>query len=168
MPDLAGYFRDVDYKPWLGSLFFLPICLYFVLNRGEFTMMDNVDLIIHESGHFFFRFFGRFMMFLGGTLMQLITPAILIFYFFVNEYRFGTQVSLFWLGHNLINISVYAADARARQLPLLGGNAVEHDWWTMLGMLDLLAYDQVIGYVFFFLAILVFIILLALPRAMPY
>ena len=149
-------------------MFFLPICLYFVLNRGEFTMMDNVDLIIHESGHFFFRFFGRFMMFLGGTLMQIITPGILIFYFFVNDYRFGTQVSLFWLGHNLINISVYAADARARRLPLLGGNAVEHDWWTMLGMLDLLAYDQIIGYIFFSLAILVFIILLALPRAMPY
>jgi len=130
--------------------------------------MDNVDLIIHEAGHFFFRFFGRFMMFLGGTLMQLILPGILIFHFFVNDYRWGTQVSLFWLGHNLINISVYAADARARRLPLLGGNAVQHDWWNMLGMLDLLAYDQVIGYGFFILAILVFIVLLALPRAMPY
>lgn len=99
--------------------------------------------------------------------MQIILPSILIFHFFVNDYRFGTQVSLFWLGHNLINISVYAADARARRLPLLGGNAVEHDWWTMLGMLNMLEYDQVIGYTFYILAILVFLVLLALPRVMP-
>ncbi len=130
--------------------------------------MDNVDLIIHEAGHFFFRFFGRFMMFLGGTLMQLIVPSMLIANFVVHDYRFGTQVSLFWLGHNLINISVYAADARARQLPLLGGNAVQHDWWTMLGMLDLLEYDQLIGHMFFGLAILVFVLLLVLPKFMPY
>lgn len=168
MLHVIGKFRDIDIKPWWGSLFFLPICIYFVVNRGEFTLVDSADLIIHEAGHFFFRFFGRFMMFLGGTLMQLIVPCILIFYFFVNDHRFGTQVSLFWLGHNLINISVYAADARARRLPLLGGNAVQHDWWTMLGMLDLLEYDQVIGFVFFALAILVFVVLLALPRVMPY
>ena len=160
--------RDIDFKPWIGSLVFLPICLYFVLTRGEYTLMDSADLIIHEAGHFFFRFFGRFMMFLGGTLMQLILPGILIFYFLVNDYRLGTQASLFWLGHNLINISVYAADARARQLPLLGGSAVEHDWWTMLGMLGLLEYDQIIGYGFFILAIVVFAVLLALPRVMPY
>ncbi len=130
--------------------------------------MDSVDLIIHEAGHFFFRFFGRFMMFLGGTLMQLIVPGLLIFNFVVHDYRLGTQVSLFWLGHNLINISVYVADARARQLPLLGGSAVEHDWWVMLGMLNLLEYDQLIGNMFFGMAILVFIVLLILPKFMPY
>lgn len=164
----TGRFQDIDFKPWLGSLFFLPVCIYFVATRGDYTLMDSADLIIHEAGHFFFRFFGRFMTILGGTLMQLIVPCILIFYFVVNDYRFGTQVSLFWLGHNLINISVYAADARARQLPLLGGNAVGHDWWNMLLMLDLLEYDQVIGHIFFGFAILVFIVLLALPRVMPY
>ncbi|MEM8483988.1 MAG: hypothetical protein AAF564_00490 [Bacteroidota bacterium] len=161
-------FEHFDFKIWRGSLVFLPICLYFLFTWGEYTLMDSVDLIIHEAGHFFFRFFGRFMMFLGGTLMQLIVPGILIFNFVVHDYRFGTQVSLFWLGHNLINISVYAADARARQLPLLGGNAVEHDWWTMLGMLNLLEYDQLIGNVFFGMAIVVFVILLILPKFMPY
>ncbi len=129
-------------------------------------MMDNVDLIIHEAGHFFFTIFGRFIMLLGGTLMQIILPSILIFHFFVHDYRLGTQVSLFWLGHNFINISVYVADARTRRLPLLSGNINHHDWWQMLGMLDMLSYDQIIGYIFFGLAIVVFIILLALPRIM--
>ncbi len=145
---------------------FFPICLYFVLNRGEFTMMDNVDLIIHEAGHFFFTIFGRFIMLLGGTLMQIILPSILAVHFFINDYRLGTQVSLFWLGHNFINISVYVADARTRRLPLLSGNIDHHDWWQMLGMLDMLHYDQIFGYVFYGLAILIFIVLLALPRIM--
>lgn len=129
-------------------------------------MMDNVDLIIHEAGHFFFTIFGRFIMLLGGTLMQIILPSILVFHFFVHDYRLGTQVSLFWLGHNFINISVYVADARTRRLPLLSGNIDHHDWWQMLGMLDMLTYDRIIGYIFFSLAILTFLILLALPRIM--
>ena len=98
--------------------------------------------------------------------MQLILPSILVYHFYVHDYCLGTQVSLFWLGHNLINISVYAADARARQLPLLGGDIAGHDWWNMLRMLDCLQYDQVIGWFFFSGAILVFLILLILPRFM--
>ena len=98
--------------------------------------------------------------------MQILLPCILIFHFYVNDYLLGVQVFLFWLGHNLINISVYAADARARQLPLLGGDFVQHDWWTMLSMLNMLEYDQVIGNIFFGAAILVFILVLIAPRFM--
>ena len=98
--------------------------------------------------------------------MQILLPSILVYHFYAHDYCLGTQCSLFWLGHNLINISVYAADARARQLPLLGGDTVQHDWWTMLGMLNILEYDQVIGGFFYVLAILVFVLLLILPRFM--
>ena len=98
--------------------------------------------------------------------MQILLPSILVYHFYLHDYRLGVQVFLFWLGHNLINISVYAADARARQLPLLGGDYVQHDWWTMLSMLDLLEYDQIIGNIFFSLAILVFILVLIMPRIM--
>jgi len=148
---------------WLGSLFFLPICLYFALTRGEYTFMDSADLVIHEAGHFFFRFFGTFMMFAGGTIMQVLLPCTLVWHFLRHDYRLGVQVSAFWLGHNFINISVYAADARSRVLPLLGGDNVGHDWWNMLGMLGLLEWDQFIGGSFFVLAMLVFAGLLLLP-----
>ena len=157
---------DFDIREWIASIIFLPICLYFVFTRGEYTFLDSADLIIHEAGHFIFSFFGRFIYFAGGTIMQILLPSILVFHFYIHDYRFGVQVFLFWLGHNLINISVYAADARARQLPLLGGDNVQHDWWTMLSMLDLLEYDQIIGNIFFSLAILVFILLLVMPRIM--
>lgn len=148
-------------RPWMGSLVLLPVCLYFALRRGHYTLLDNADLIIHEAGHAFFLFFGDFMHAAGGTLMQLLLPSLLVWHFWRHAYRFGTQVSLFWLGHNLINISVYAADARARRLPLLGNGA--HDWHYMLGRLGWLEHDAAVGYLFFGLALLAFIANLLLP-----
>ena len=157
---------DRHLSAWRGSIFLFPLCAYFALTRGEYTVFDTADLVIHEAGHFFFGFFGRFIAFAGGTLMQVLLPSLLVWHFLRHNYRFGVQVSALWLGHNLINISVYAADARARRLPLLGGDAVEHDWWNMLGMLGLLEWDQAIGNAFFIFGLLVFGALLLLPWKM--
>ena len=74
-------------KRWIPSLIILPIAVYWVLNRGEFSLMDNIDLVIHEAGHFFFSLFGKFIYTLGGTLMQIILPSIIAGYFFRNNYR---------------------------------------------------------------------------------
>lgn len=157
------YSRAAEIKKWIPSVILLPICTYFVLNRGKFTLLDNANLVIHEAGHFFFILFGKFIYTLGGTLMQIILPSIIIWYFFSNRYRTGMQVFLFWLGHNFINISVYAADAQAKKLPLLGGSKVYHDWHYMLGELSILQYDALVGYFFFGIAIIIFIITLSLP-----
>ncbi|MEJ2614176.1 MAG: hypothetical protein P8Z35_04400 [Ignavibacteriaceae bacterium] len=150
-------------KKWLPSAIILPISVYLVLNRGHYTWIDNADLVIHEAGHIFFMFFGKFIHFAGGTLMQILLPSLIAWYFLKNMYRTGLQVSLLWLGQNFINISVYAADARARALPLLGGNKVGHDWHYMLGELNLLEYDQTVGYIFLGISILIFIAALLMP-----
>ena len=152
------------WRTWRGSVVLLPLVLYFSLTRGDYTLLDGADLIIHEAGHFFFRFFGPFLHAAGGTLMQIILPSLIVWHFTVHGYRFGTQVGLLWLGQSFINISVYAADARARVLPLLGGPHVQHDWHYLLGQLGLLAHDQAVGYGFFGLALLTFCLLLVLPR----
>lgn len=150
-------------KKWIVSLFVLLLAVYIILHRGTYTWIDNVDLIIHEAGHLFFFFFGKFIYTLGGTLMQLIIPGILVHYFHRHEYRTGTQVSLLWMGQNFVNISVYAADARARRLPLLGGKSVYHDWNYMLDKLGLLQYDAEVGYFFVGLAVITFIISVFMP-----
>ncbi len=150
-------------KKWAVSIILLPVCIYLILNRGHYGLIDNADLVIHEAGHAFFSFFGRFIYTAGGTLMQIILPSIIAWYFFRNSYKTGVQFSLLWLGQNLINISVYAADARARKLPLLGGNHVYHDWHYMLGQLNLLNYDTEVGYLFVGLAVLIFIASLLMP-----
>ena len=161
------YSKWSELKKWIPSVVLLPVCIYLVANRGEYGFIDNADLVIHEAGHFFFKFFGKFIYTAGGTLMQIIIPTIIVFYFFRNMYRLGIQIGLLWLGQNLINISVYAADAKAQKLPLLGGNLVYHDWHYMLGELGLLNYAAEVGYFFVVLAILVFILMLIVPLIIP-
>ena len=152
-----------EFKKWIPSIIILPIAIYWTLNRGNYGLIDNADLVIHEAGHLFFKFFGSFIYTLGGTLMQIILPSIIFYYFFRNHYRTGMQFSLLWLGQNFINISVYAADAQARKLPLLGGNKVYHDWHYILGEIGILQYDTEVGYFFFGIAILLFITTLIMP-----
>jgi hypothetical protein len=149
--------------PWLGSLALFPFMIYFVFNIGHYGLIDYVDLLIHEGGHGIFRFFGKFIYTLGGSLMQLIIPSMFIGYYFFKRISFGMQIFLTWLGQNLLNISVYIADAQAQQLPLLGGKKVYHDWHYILGELGFLDYDKMFGEVFIFLAISFFVVALITP-----
>lgn len=151
-------------KRWIPTAIMFPIMVWLIINRGTYTWIDNADLVIHEAGHFFFMLFGKFIYTLGGTLMQILLPSLIIWSFVRNSYRTGAQVGLLWLGQNLINISVYAADARAQALPLLGGNKVYHDWTYILGSTNLLQYDIEVGYVFFGIAIIIFVIAAILPQ----
>jgi hypothetical protein len=157
------YNRTEVFKAWIPSIIILPLAVYFTINWGNFTLMDYASLVIHEAGHFFFILFGKFIYTLGGTLMQIMLPLFVAWYFFYNSYRTGVQFSFLWLGQNLLNISVYASDARERALPLLGGNKVYHDWHYMLSELNILKFDTEIGYFFLGLAVLFFIVALLLP-----
>ena len=155
-------FKD-KIKRWIPSVIIFPIALYWALNRGNYGLMDNIDLVIHEAGHVFFSLFGKFIYTLGGSLMQVIIPSIIALFFLRNNYRTGVQFGLLWLGQNFINISVYAADARAQRLPLLGGNKVYHDWHYLLNEIGLLNSDQVVGYIIFGIAILIFLVAVLMP-----
>ena len=116
------------------------ICLR---NPAEYRWLDSLDLAIHETGHLVFAFGGEFLTLLGGTLFQLIVPAALVAALWRQGDRHGATVPLWWLGQNCWNISVYVRDARAQELPLVGGG--EHDWALMLAELDWLQRDQTIG-----------------------
>lgn len=150
-------------RKWIPSMIIIPIALYWIINRGDYGLIDNADLVIHEAGHVFFMLFGKYIYTLGGTLMQIIIPSIIALYFFRNFYRTGVQFSLLWLGQNFVNISVYAADAQKRKLPLLGGNNVYHDWNYLLSEIGILKYDAEVGYFFLGIAILIFTVAIILP-----
>lgn len=73
-------------ETWGSSVLLLPFCVVFALEGGGFwlsealwTLVHAFDLLVHEAGHFFFRFFGRFMMIAGGSLLQLLLPALFVF-----------------------------------------------------------------------------------------
>lgn len=110
-----------------------------LLHPETARLLDGVDLAIHETGHLVFGPFGDFIGIAGGTLGQLLMPAAFVTYFWRRGDRHAACVALWRVGQSLWNVSVYAADARAQALPLVGGG--EHDWAYMLGRLGWLALD---------------------------
>jgi hypothetical protein len=116
------------------------VCL---LHPGTYRWIDSLDLAIHESGHLVFGPFGELIGVLGGTLMQLLVPIAFTAYFAHRRDRFSAMVTLWWLAQNCWNISVYVKDARAQELPLVGGG--EHDWAFLLDRFGLLDQDQMLG-----------------------
>lgn len=102
--------------------------------QGSF--LDLVDLPIHETGHLIFRLFGEFMMIAGGSLFQVIVPAVFVGYFIWYEKYYSASIVLFWVGQSIINVWVYAADAVVMQLLLTsnmtGAEGGFHDWNYLL------------------------------------
>ena len=70
-------------------------------------------------------------------------PLVFMGYFLRRRDRHAATVALWWVAQNLWHISVYVADARAQELPLVGGG--EHDWAYMLGELGWMARDTAIA-----------------------
>ena len=120
------------------------------------SIVDNIDLPIHETGHLVFSPFGEFMQFLGGTLFQLIMPAAFLVYFLRRADRHAASVTLWWIAQNCWNISVYIRDARSQELPLVGGG--EHDWAYLLGHLGRLRQDQAIGHAVWEIGVVLYLI----------
>jgi len=104
--------------------------------------MDMINLFIHEGGHFFFGFFGMTIGILGGSLMQVLIPILVLWVYRANQYV--QPISLFWIGESLINVSVYIADAPYRRLRLISPNAL-HDWYYLAGRLGIRESIEVIA-----------------------
>jgi TfoX C-terminal domain len=133
----------------LGVVFMAWYSFQKLRDPMQWMFLDNVNLIVHEAGHPIFGFLGEFMMFLGGSLMQLLVPIVFTIYFWRSGQRFAAMVTTFWLATSLVNLEVYIADARAMELPLLGGDNSTHDWNWLLSDLGWLRFDKAIaGFVY--------------------
>ncbi len=122
---LSIYFLWIAYDPMQGSF------------------LDNVDLPIHETGHLLFRPLGEFMMIAGGSLFQVIFPAVFVGYFLWQRSFYSAAIVLLWVGQSILNVWVYASDAIVMQLVLTSGftgsEGSFHDWnylLTATGLLD--------------------------------
>jgi hypothetical protein len=116
------------------------------------SFLHGVNLSFHEAGHIIFRPFGAFITSLGGTLGQLLMPSICLGVLLIKTRDpFGAAVALWWIGENFLDIAPYINDARAGQLPLLGGNFGHsapygfHDWEYLLTESGLLSYDHALA-----------------------
>jgi len=129
-------------------ILFVAIYLYFVGNNPlNHYIIHSIHLVFHEAGHFIFMFFGnQFINIAGGSIMQLLIPIILIFYFlFVKKDIYAMSFMFLWLGSSLFDIAIYTKDALAMNLDLLGGDNVIHDWNYLLSVSGLLKYTNQIA-----------------------
>ncbi|MES2355693.1 MAG: zinc ribbon domain-containing protein [Pseudomonadota bacterium] len=106
------------------------------------SFLHSPLLVFHEAGHVIFRLFGEFMMIFGGTLGQLVMPAILMGALLIqNRDPVGASIGLWLLGVSFLDVAPYAYDALDPQLMLLSGTTGEeggHDWIYLLKTLGLL------------------------------
>lgn len=125
-----------------GALFLL---VSYAGKDRAWTLLDEGILAIHEAGHLLFQPFGEFAMMLGGSLFQLIVPALFVAYFARRGDRYAAAVVLFWLTASLFNLATYIGDARAGELPLITGSRADHDWTWLLIQADALEQDRTIA-----------------------
>ena len=106
-------------------------------------VVDHANLVFHEAGHVIVGLFSSRVAVYGGTLGQLVFPVIATFTFWRRREPVACAIAAFWLCQNLLNIATYLGDARAMQLPLIGGMDPElaHDWREILGRWGLIAWD---------------------------
>jgi len=115
------------------------------------TVLGMANLVFHEAGHIILAPLGDFLAVLGGSLFQVLVPAVFLVAF-LTRYRdlFGASAMLWWTGQNLIDVAPYIDDARSQTLVLLGGVTGRdvpgyHDWNHLLGRLGWLEYDQTLA-----------------------
>lgn len=108
----------------------------------------------HEAGHYaIFRWFGQFIMTLGGTLGQHLMPIVLGLALLVKRRDpFGAAIFFWLLGFSVSDMGVYMYDAFDPRLMLLdgrtGAESDGHDWQNIFGDMGLLRNARGIG-VFF-------------------
>jgi hypothetical protein len=147
--------------PTVVRVWRLPLVALFAIWGVMLILMDHRDgeigrsflhrplLVFHEAGHVLFIPFGEWMTVLGGTLGQLLMPAIMAGALLLkNGDRFGAALGVWLLGVSVLDVAPYIYDALHPQLTLLGGHTGEegpHDWIYLLSSMGLLARAQTLG-----------------------
>ena len=115
------------------------------------VFLHTILLPFHEAGHYaIFRWFGEFIMILGGTLAQHLMPIVLgVALLYKRRDPFGAALFLWLLGFSIIDMAVYMYDAYDPKIMLLGGKtgaeSDSHDWMNIFGQLGLINQARMIG-----------------------
>ena len=124
----AAFTAYIAYWTWFGD--------------GWVPLVDDANFAVHEAGHPLAAIFSVRLAVYGGTLAQLLLPAVCMFEFWRRRETLSYGLCGIWLGQSLLSVARYMADARAMQLPLAGfGEHTLHDWNLILSRWGLLQQD---------------------------
>ena len=118
-----------------------------ILGLPHFAM-DQSGFLVHEAGHYYLVWAGRFLNILGGTLFELGVPAGLAIWFCLLGHHRWTAIFAAWLSVGFFSVARYAGDAQDMALPLVGVGKEGHDWHNMLSMLGWLEATPLISDLF--------------------
>lgn len=118
---------------WLG----LTVAVVFV-TPGIFRPLaghplELVNLVFHEAGHVLLAPTGVTLMLLGGSLFQVLVPAVCIGHFWRRGDHYAAGLLCLWLAQSWAGVAAYVQDAPTRALDLITGDPDTHDWWQLLG-----------------------------------
>ena len=130
-------------------------------SSGILSFIRLVDLVFHEAGHVIFGFFGSFIAALGGSLNQVLIPALCAFHFLRQKQVASASAAVFWTGESIIGVAIYVADGRDMKLPLLA-EGLTHDWNYLLSELSLRDAAEPLGRLVFVAGVLTLLAALAL------
>jgi hypothetical protein len=148
------------FRAWLTTVTAIPwsavsrpvalvsvVCIIWLLllaSTGDrwVPILDHANLVFHEAGHLLVGIFSPRMSVYGGVLGQLLFPVVFTINFWSRRHTLGFALSFAWLCESMLNNATYMGDARAMDLPLIGGLDPEthHDWREIFrrwGILDL-------------------------------
>ncbi len=154
----------VDKMNWGGRIAALVVFLiwtFFIwrdidIPAGESgsSFLHSILIPFHEAGHYaIFRWFGEFIIILGGTLGQHLLPIVLGgALLWKRRDPFGAAIFFWLLGYSVVDMGVYTYDAFDPKLALIGGgtgaDSDGHDWQNIFGDLGLLKRARGIGIFF--------------------
>lgn len=141
--------HETDWKPVstpaLAAGSVVVLIIVWLGNTGErwVWILDSANLAFHEAGHPLFGLLSNRLMVYGGTLGQLVFPIVATVSFWIRREALACALTTVWLSENLWNIARYMADARAQELPLVGGG--EHDWTEIFSRWGALNQDTAVA-----------------------
>jgi hypothetical protein len=115
-------------------------------NDGWVPLVDDANFAVHEAGHPLIGVVSGNLSVYGGTLTQLLFPAVCMFEFARRRWTVSAALCGIWFGQSLLSVARYLADARAMELPLKGFSEFAlHDWNVILSRWGLLTLDTTLA-----------------------
>jgi hypothetical protein len=126
-------------RNWLFQVPVLLIMTFFyyqmMTHPDHSCSLFGINLVFHEMGHVLFRFAGEVPHFVGGSLLQCLTPVVSAAVL-VNVGDFmGIPFCVLWLASNLFYVGWYINVRDTIDAPMVAfwGQEGIHDWNYLLG-----------------------------------